>query len=124
MNISFFLTQKQVKAREKDVTRRNGWKPNKNGKPKVKSGDILQGIVKGQGLKLGEKVDVLCKIRIKDVRQERLDRMTFEPEYGKAEVIREGFPEMSPAEFVAMYCAHNECDPWTEIMRIEFEYLD
>ena len=44
-HISFFLTQSQVRARTKSVTRRLAWK-------NVKAGDLMLGVVKAQGLKL------------------------------------------------------------------------
>lgn len=45
-------------------------------------------------------------------------------EYGRREVIREGFPDLTPAEFVAMYCRHNGCTPETVVTRLAFSYLD
>jgi len=41
----------------------------------------------------------------------------------KKECVREGFPEMEPADFVAMLCRHYRCDPGKTINRIEFVYL-
>ena len=48
-NMSFMLTTEQIKNRTKTVTRRLGWR---NAKP----GDVVQPIVKGQGLQKGETV--------------------------------------------------------------------
>jgi len=39
-------------------------------------------------------------------------------------VVKEGFPKLTPAEFVAMFCEHNGCAPDAEITVLEFEYLD
>jgi hypothetical protein len=116
-HISFFLTQRQFRERTKTVTRRLGWKT-------VKPGDILVAVEKGQGLKKGEKVVILGRIRVTDAEQERLDRMTWLPRYGEDECRREGFPDMTPAEFVEMFCHHNKCEPSGSVTRIAFEYLD
>jgi hypothetical protein len=49
--------------------------------------------------------------------------MTDEPEYGHEECRRDGFPEMSSEEFVAMFCAaHKGGTPETTLTRIEFRY--
>jgi len=114
-NMSFFLTTRQFRQRIKVVTRRNGWK-------NLKAGDQVCAIVKGQGLKKGESVQKLGKILILDVRRERLDRMLTEPEYGRLEVIKEGFGDKSPEWFVEMYCKANRCNQNKIITRIEFTY--
>jgi len=133
-NISFALTTSQFLDRSKTVTRRVGWKF-------LKPGDVLCGIEKGQGLKKGEQVNRLGMIRVTDVRVERLDRMTSESPYGHDECRAEGFPNLSPAEFVSMFCAtHKVPDtrpfglpkrrrqafpmlPCDEVTRIEFSYV-
>lgn len=116
-NISFQFTQRQISDESKDVTRRMGWL-------KLKANELLQGVEKGMGLKPGEKVKKLKVIRVKSARRERLDRMIKEPAYGRAEVIREGFPEMTPREFVQMFCrTHQGCTPSKKVTRIEFEYV-
>lgn len=109
--ISFALTTRQFRDRTKDVTRRLGWE-------KVKRGDLLQVAVKCQGLKKGEHPERLGVIRVLDARREPLDAIS------KSDVIREGFPNMTPADFVGMFCEHNGCKPNTVITRIEFEYVD
>ena len=44
--------------------------------------------------------------------------------YGRDEVRREGFPEMTPAEFVAFFCAsHSGCFPDRPLTRLEFAYI-
>jgi hypothetical protein len=111
-NISFAITKQQVKARTKTVTRRVGWHD-------LKPGTILQGVEKAQGLKKGEKVKPLCKVRVVSVTPTTLLQLTEE------DVVREGFPGMSLDEFVTMFCkSHKGCTPATEITRIEFEYVD
>lgn len=76
------------------------------------------------GLKAGEHPEKIHVIRIVHVRREALDEMRTNPEYGKVECILEGFPEMDGGQFVKMFCDHNGCNPWDEITRIEFEYVD
>lgn len=116
MNMSFSLTTPQFKARTKDVTRRLGW-------TRAKAGQVVQGIEKGQGLKKGEHPVKLGLIKFTDVRRERLDLMISNYEYGKAEVIREGFRTMTPVQFVEMFRIHNNCKPEQVVTRIEFVYL-
>lgn len=101
----------------KDVTRRNGW-------AFLKVGDRLQGCEKCQGLGPGGKLVKLGVIEVKDVRFEPLRRMIDEPEYGQDECRREGFPDMTPAEFVAFFCkGHKGVTPDSIITRIEFGYI-
>jgi hypothetical protein len=117
-NISFALTTPQFKARTKTVTRRLGWCD-------LKIGEVLGAVEKCQGIPKGGKVTKLGKIRVKDVRRERVDRLTVDEAYGRAEVVAEGFPEMSPAEFVAFFCkANRPCLPSWTVTRIEYEYVD
>jgi len=108
--MSFSLTTEQVRRREKTVTRRVGW-------AFLKPGDILQAVEKAQGLKKGEKVKRICLIRVVSRRKEPLNKITA------ADCILEGFPEMSPREFVNMFCAANKCKPHKGVNRIEFEYI-
>lgn len=110
-NISFALTEPQILAGTKTVTRRTGWAT-------LAPGTLLMGVRKGMGLKKGETVHRLRPIRVVSVRREALGAID------QADVIAEGFPEMTPAEFVAMFCAHNNCGPETVVTRIEFEYAD
>ncbi len=115
--ISFSLTKPQFRARTKTVTRRTGWWD-------LMPGDILDGCEKAMGLKKGEKVVVLGPIRIISARAELLCALTDNPEYGRDECRLEGFPDLTPTEFVAMFCAtHQKCDPNTEVNRIEFQYI-
>lgn len=117
-NMSFMLTTTQYRARTKDVTRRLGWL-------RLKAGDPFDAVEKGMGLKKGERVVRLGSNVCRSERWEPLRRMLDDLAYGQAEVIREGFPEMTPAAFVAMFCrTHRGCTPDTEVHRIEFGYLD
>ena len=112
-NMSFSKTIAQVQAQTKDVTRRQGWL-------KLKPGDILNAVEKGMGLKKGEKVNVLTQIRVVSVIREPIQDITKHP--GDCE--REGFPEMTPYEFVTFYCGFNKCHPEDVCTRIEFEYIE
>ena len=112
-NISFMLTVNQFKNRTKTVTRRLGWKF-------LKPGDILMGCEKCQGIKKGESIKRLGKIRVVDVREEELRKITPE------DVIKEGFPEMNRWQFVSFFI--DEMKPKLgvrqPVTRIEFEYVD
>ena len=116
-NISYSLTTPQFKARTKDVTRRLEW-------INLKAGEHLMGCEKCMGRKSGEPLVRLGEIVVVSVRRERLMRMTQEPTYGFVECRREGFPRLSPQEFVDFFCdSHAGCTPATMITRIEFSYL-
>lgn len=114
-NMSFALTTDQIRNRTKTVTRRIGWRF-------ARAGDRIQACVKCMGLQPGEQIERLCVIRVTDVRRERLDRMASELGYGRLEVAREGFPNLSGSEFVALFCSHMRCEPSLEVTRIEFAY--
>lgn len=114
-NISFALTTPQFIADIKDVTRRLGWAD-------LQPGDRLMACEKCQGIRKGGLVR-LGAIEVVSVRLERLDRMTADPAYGAEEARREGFPEKSGADFVAMFTAHMKCQPSQIITRIEFRKL-
>lgn len=117
-NISFALTTPQFLDGTKDVTRRVGWLD-------LAPGNELCAVRKGQGLKKGEKVERLGMIRVISVRQEQLAQMTRDPEYGRSECKREGFPAMTPGEFIDFFCrGHRGAWPDKWVTRIEFERLD
>lgn len=113
-NISFSLTTDQVKRRTKTVTRRIGWR-------KLRNGQILNACVKCMGLRAGEKIVRLAQIRVVSVSTEPLN---FILNRGRTECAREGFPDLSPQEFVAMFASHMKCQEDTEVTRIAFEYVD
>jgi hypothetical protein len=89
--MSFALTEAQVVEGRKDMTRRSGWLF-------AKVGDICWAVNKSQGLKPGEHPRKICQIEITEIRRERLNEITAE------DVRREGFPEMTPADFVRFFC--------------------
>jgi len=109
--MSFMLTTDQVRARTKTVTRRVGWW-------NVKPGEILNACVQCQGLRKGEKIEVIAQIRVVSARGEPLLAITPE------DVAAEGFPGWSPEEFMGMFMpTHTGVQPETLVNRIEFEYV-
>lgn len=117
MNMAFTLTIGPFKNRTKTVTRRRTARH-------IQPGQRITAIEKGMGLKRGEKVKRLGVIEVISITDESLSRLLDDPEYGKQEVIREGFPEKTPAEFVEMLCTHYHIPPETVFKRIEFKYID
>jgi len=128
-NISFSATKDQFRAHKKHVTRRLKWL-------NLKCGDRLMGVEKARGIKKGELVR-LGGITILLVNREPLNQILRE--YYRAipssvcdaytdilgsvsEMALEGFPELTPQQFVDMFCAMNDCEPETEITRILFDY--
>lgn len=110
-NMSFAMTTSQFRARIKSVTRRFGWWH-------LKPGDQVMGVEKGMGLKPGEEVVRFGAIEIISVRAEPLNAITQE------DCALEGFPEMTPEQFVAMLVRHYRCEPDKIANRIEFRYLE
>lgn len=76
---------------------------------------------KCQGIGPGELVR-LGKIEILRVTREPLNAM-LGLDNGAAECRREGFPDLTPEQFVAMFCEHMKCEPEVEITRIVFRKL-
>jgi hypothetical protein len=115
-NISFSLTEAQFLDLSKDVTRRLGWRF-------LKPGDRLMGCRKCMGLKPGEKIVRLGEIEVISARLEFLGSMMIDPEYGRKEAAREGFPNMTGKDFVEMFQKHMKASPSTVITRIEFRHV-
>ncbi len=109
-NISFALTETQFLARTKTVTRRLGWK-------NLKPGAMLCGVRKAMGLKSGENIIRLGVIRVISTRRERLSQITA------ADCVREGFPDLSPRQFVLMFKQHMNCRASRKVTRIEFKHV-
>jgi len=110
-NMSFSLTTDQIRNRTKDVTRRLGWRG-------LMKGQKFWACVKCMGLKPGEKVERLALLECVSNTREMLYKITAE------DVRREGFPGMSPGEFMAMFCKHMDATARTIVHRIEFKYVD
>lgn len=114
--LSCSLTTPQVRAGDKTASRRLGWK-------RAQAGDLLMLVEKAQGIPKGEHVKAIRPVELISVRREPLDMMTTRLDYGAEEVIREGFPNLTPAQFVEMFCEHMGCEPSTEITRLEWKYI-
>lgn len=84
----------------------------------MKPGSQLMGCEKCQGLGKGGKIIRLGVIQVEDVRTEMLVNIT------KEEVIKEGFPDMTPNEFIEMFCKHMKCGRYDTVTRIEFSYIE
>jgi hypothetical protein len=119
MNMSFALTRPQVEAESKTVTRRLGWH-------RARVGQVVQPVLKCQGLKAGEKVTRFGRrVRFTDVRREPLELLLDDPQgYGRREVDAEGFPDRSVQWFVDMFCRANKCGSRDTVTRIQFTYED
>lgn len=111
-NISFALTTAQFLDGSKDVTRRLGWE-------NLKPGTRLMGCRKCMGLRPGEVLERLGVIEVVSVTREPLYDICRYP----ADCRREGFPDLTPVEFVDMFCRHMKCKPETLVTRIEFKHL-
>lgn len=114
------LTIDAVRDRTKTVTRRhaNTW-------ANLKPGDTLTLIEKGMGLPKGTKQVVLCDVEIVSNRVEPLHLMDED------ECDAEGFPEMSPSDFIEMWIESHGLNFPTQadfmaydVRRIEWRYLD
>lgn len=109
-NMSFAMTTEQFIKRSKTVTRRFGWYF-------LQNGDVVNGVRKAMGLKKGEKIEKLGQIKILSTRLEPLNAITQE------DVIREGFPNWTPQNFIDMLVKHYNVEPDAMVNRIEFEYM-
>lgn len=105
--MSFAITKRQFLDGTKTQTRRLGWLG-------LRVGDRFMGVEKAMGLKRGERQVEYGVRRVLSIRRERLDAIT------RVDVIAEGFPEMTPAQFVELFCKVNKCEPSTLVTCIEF----
>lgn len=110
-NMSFAMTTKQARAKTKDVTRRFGWWF-------LEGGDVIQQVEKAMGLKKGEEIKKIHLIRVVSTRAEPLNAITQE------DVIREGFPDWTPQDFIDFLVKCYKCPEDKLINRIEFEYIE
>lgn len=109
--MSVSLTEAQVVDRSKTVTRRMGWRT-------LQPGTRLTLCRKVMGRRKGEPLVRLVDVEVVAVRRERLDTITAD------DVAAEGFPDMTPEQFVAFFCgSHTGCTPESEVTRIEWRYL-
>jgi hypothetical protein len=115
--MSFSMTTEAMRRREKTVTRRLGWWD-------LRPGTILQAVEKAQGLRKGERVKPICLVRVVRVEVQELYKVE---DLGHAEMVREGFPDLTPWQFIVMFAKANnlgESAGFAAVNRIEFEYLD
>lgn len=115
--MSCSMTVDAVLDQSKTVTRRHveTWKD-------LKPGDRLTLIEKGMGLKKGEKQRVLASVEVVAVDVEQIGYVNM-----PGECAREGFPDKTPAEFIAMWLeshGYKDVDDWSvPCRRIVWEYL-
>jgi hypothetical protein len=134
-NISFSATTEQVRNRQKFVTRRLIHPKKRSIWQNLKPDEHLMGIEKGQGLKKGEKVKRITEIVVLDATPEPLDEIirfpmrsinpyALQPVWWADETTLEGFPELTPLQFVKMFMEMNKCDEDAPVVRILFDYVD
>ena len=72
------------------------------------------------GRRAGEPLVRIVDVEVVEVGRERLDTITAD------EVVAEGFPEMTPVQFVAFFCdSHTGCTPESEVTRdFRWRYAD
>lgn len=108
--MSVALTTAAVRSRTKSVTRRAGWLM-------LQPGDQLTLCPKVRGRRAGEALERIVIVDVTSVRREQLNTITAD------DVVAEGFPNMTPAEFVEFFCnSHRGVTPHTQVTRIEWAY--
>ncbi len=109
--MSVSMTEAAVRARTKTVTRRKGW-------AYVRPGERITLCRKVMGRR-GEPLVRIVDVRVVSVRREPLERVDA------ADVAREGFPGMSPAEFISTFFVDAQgIAPTDLVTRIEWVYVD
>lgn len=133
--MSVAMTTDAVIERRKTVTRRKGWWVDKNGRRLLHPGDRITLCRKVQGRKPGEPLERLAEVEVVSVERQRLGRLieedpwsddpNFDPSYARNEVTREGFPHLSPEDFVERFFVKAQSIyPAHFVTRIEWRYLD
>jgi len=110
-NMSFSMTTEQARNQSKTVTRRQAWR-------NIAPGQLIQQVVKGMGIKKGEKVEKIHVVRILSTQWQPVSEIT------QSDVIKEGFPIWTPEQFIEFYCDAHGIYPEDVCNRIEFEYVD
>ena len=108
-NMSFFLTTTAIKNKTKTHTIRDGWKD-------AEPGLEVAAVVKARGLRPNETIQRLATIRFLTVQRRPLDTITQD------EVIAEGFPDWTPAQFVQWFTIKAKCAPAYVLTFISFTY--
>lgn len=107
--MSVALTTQAVRDRVKTQTRRNGWL-------RLSVGDQLALCPKYRGIRRDDR-ELITIVDVLAVRREQLQAISA------ADVRAEGFPDLSPAEFVEFYCVtHRGVEPNSEVTCIEWAY--
>ena len=109
--MSFSRTTAQMRDRTKRVTRRLGWS-------NLKPGEKFLAVEKCMGLKKGEKQIVIGVCQCVSNRPQPLKEIT------KPDVVLEGFPEKTPAQFIEFFCKGMRCTPETRVNRIRFRFIE
>ncbi|MFH1602646.1 MAG: hypothetical protein ABIH03_01920 [Pseudomonadota bacterium] len=110
--MSFQHTAGLVRAGQKTVTRRTGWRD-------LQPGTRLLAVERARGVPADDRV-VLATIEIQEVRREPLFRLYAQP-YGAQELAAEGFPDMSPRAFVRWFLETHACSSSrSDVTRIAF----
>lgn len=128
--MSVAMTTDAVIERRKTVTRRKGWWVDKNGRRLLHAGDRLTLCRKVQGRKPGEPLERLAEVEVVDVRREVLveaHRTEYDEEGWPVwpEIVAEGFPDMTPGEFIDQFFVEAQGIAVTDdVTRIEWRYLD
>lgn len=115
MSVAF--TEEAVRRRTKTVTRRKGWLF-------LKPGDRLTLCRKVMGRKPGEPLVRICDVEVVAVTRHALAGLLISADR-HGEVAREGFPGMSPKEFVQRFFIDAQgMSADDTVTRIEWRYLD
>lgn len=121
--MSVRFTEDAVRERRKTVTRRKGWW-RRDGSPLVTPGDELRLVRQSMGLRKGETVEEIARVRVVAISREPLRAILADvPVYGRVEMLREGFPGLHPQEFIDRYFTPQGIRPEDDITRIQWEYL-
>ena len=111
-NMSFAKTIAQIKDQSKTVTRRKGWKF-------LQPGTLIMAVEKAQGIRKGE---------LKRLGLIRITKVSFEPLWAIGSeqdgCAREGFPMMTPLQFIQFFAKEFDVEYTDTITRIEFEYVN
>jgi hypothetical protein len=117
MSVAF--TEEAVRERRKTVTRRKGWLM-------LKPGDRLTLCRKVMGRRKGEPLVRVAEVEVFSVTRERLDDLLrTDISNNEGEVAREGFPDMTPEDFIQRFFIEAQgMSSDAVVTRIEWRYLD
>lgn len=104
-------TKPAVYDRIKTQTRRAGW-------TFLHPGDRLTLCEKVMGRRKGDPLVRICDVEVTGVRREPLGKITPE------DVAAEGFPDWTPAQFIAFFCTEMGGGPDQDVTVVTWRYLD